>query len=191
MTDAVQFKVSRARILLMGLVLGPLMTTAGVLLLLAALFPDALPLLTPMSPFLWFLYLVAGVAGTTFFGYCTVLWLTFLLKPTAGLVIDAEGFTDTSSALASGRTTWDQVLGWHLHRVQQQTNLCVVVQDPAVVLARLGPVARFLSRGNIKLIGTPVCIGLNSLRGRNELVVEAFQQHHDQWLRQNAGTPEA
>ncbi|MFE7507350.1 STM3941 family protein [Promicromonospora sp. NPDC057488] len=191
MTDAVQFEVSRARVLLMGLAVGPFMTTVGVLLVIAALFPDALPLLTPMSPFLWFLYLTAGGAGATFFGYCTVLWLAFLLKPAAGLVIDAEGFTDTSSALASGRTTWDQVIGWHLHRVQQQTNFCVVVKDPEAVLARMRPVARALSRGNIKLVGTPVCIGLNNLRGRNERVVDAFEQHYDQWLRQNARTPEA
>ena len=189
-TDAVQFEVSRARILLMGLVLGPFMTTAGVLLVIAAVFPNALPLLTPMTPFLWFVYLVAGVAGAAFFGYCTVLLLTLLRRPTGGLVVDAGGFTDTSSALASGRTTWDQVIGWHLHRVQQQTNVCVVVKDPEAVLARMRPGARMLSRGNIKLVGTPVCIGLNNLRG-TEPVVDAFERYYDQWLRQNAGTTEA
>ncbi|MGW2090688.1 STM3941 family protein [Promicromonospora sukumoe] len=189
MTDAVQFHVSRARILLVGLVLGPLMTAAAGLVLVAAVVPAAVPWLAPPSPLLWLLYVVAGVAGTTFFGFMTVAWLMLLRGPGPRLVVDAEGFTDTSSALGSGRTTWDQVVGWHLHHAQRQTNLCVVVQDPEAVLGRMGPVARLISRGNVKLVGTPLCIGLNNLGGA-EVVLPVFEQHYDQWVRENAGTTE-
>lgn len=187
-TDAVEFEVPRARILLIGLVLGPLMTAAGVLLVTAAAFPTAVPWLAPTSPVLWFVYMLAGVAAAMFFGYATVAWLKLLREPGPRLVIDADGFTDTSSAAATGRTTWDQVVGWNLHHVQRQITLCVVVKEPVSVLARMGPVARILSRGNLKLVGTPVCVGLNNLRGGAESVVPAFEQYYDQWVRRNAGT---
>ncbi|GAA4704230.1 hypothetical protein APR04_000644 [Promicromonospora umidemergens] len=191
MTEAVEFEVSRTRILLIGLVAGPLMTAASVLIVIAALNPTAVRWLAPISPLLWLLYMVVGVVGAAFFGYGTVLCLTFLRKPGAGLVVDTEGFTDTSSGVATGRTTWDQVTGWHLHQVQKQTSLCVVVKDPEPVLAAMRPVARLMSRGNIKLVGTPVCIGLTGLRGGPEPVIAAFEQYYDRWARRAAGAEEA
>lgn len=66
----------------------------------------------------------------------------------------------------------------------------MVVQDPESVLERMGPVARLISRGNVKLVGTPLCIGLNNLGG-TEVVLPAFEQHYDQWVRENAGTTDA
>ncbi|MEV0949483.1 STM3941 family protein [Promicromonospora sp. NPDC050249] len=191
MTDAVVFEVSRGRLLLIGLVLGPLMTGAGVLILTAALNPAAVQWLAPASPLVWLLYLVIGGVGTAFFGFATVVgWLTLLRKPGAGLVVDADGFTDTSSGIAAGRTTWDQVTGWHLQHVQRQVNLCVMVQDPDSVLARMGPIKRLMSRGNVKLVGTPVCIGLTNLRGGPEPVLAAFEEYHGQWLSRNSGAGE-
>lgn len=185
-TDAVQFHVSRARILVIGLALGPLMTAASALLVIAAVV-GWLPLGLPL---LWLFCVVVGAAGAVFFGYATVAWLSFLRRSGACLVIDSEGFTDTSSAVAAGRTTWDQVTGWHLHQIQGQTSLCVMVKDPESVLARLRPVARLFAQGNAKLVGTPVCIALNGLRGGAELVITAFERHYDQWSRHNGGNRE-
>jgi hypothetical protein len=185
-TDAVVFEVSRGRALLTGLVLGPLMTGGSVLILTAAVNPAAVEWLAPGSALTWLLYLVIGGVGTAFFGVATVGWLTLLRKPGPRLVVDAEGFTDTSSGVASGRTTWDQVTGWHLQHVQRQVNLCVTVQDPDSVLARMGPVKRLLSRANVKLVGTPVCIGLTNLRGGPEPVLAAFEQYHRQWSGRNS-----
>lgn len=186
-TDAVVFEVSRGRVLLIGLVLGPVMTGGSVLILTAAVNPAAVEWLAPGSVLTWLLYLVIGGVGTAFFGFATVGWLTLLRKPGPRLVVDAEGFTDTSSGVAAGRTGWDQVTGWHLQHVQRQVNLCVMVQDPDSVLARMGPLKRLMSRGNVKLVGTPVCIGLTNFRGGPEPVLAAFEQYYGQWSSRDRG----
>src|SRR5262245_52976861 len=52
-----------------------------------------------------------AVAGILFFGICAVYGCIKLFDDKPGLVIDAEGIVDNSSAAAAGRVPWSDVTG--------------------------------------------------------------------------------
>ncbi len=152
------------------------MTLVGALLVVAGIAPTALGDVLPDGPLFRIVAVVVGIAGTGFFGLSTVVGMRLAFRADTGLIVDADGFTDTSSYIAAGHVPWNQVTGWNFQEIQGQKNLCILVADNQAVLDRMGPLARLFSRGNIKLVGSPVCIGLNNLSGTPEAIIAAFQE---------------
>lgn len=170
------FPVRRVRLVVTAFLLGPLLTGASIALVLFAVDPSILSDFLPQSILFRALAAFVGVVGSLTFGLFTAVGMRLALRSGMGLVIDADGFTDSSSFLAAGRVPWDEVTAWHIHEMQGQQNLCVVVADDQAVLDRMGRVARLFSRGNVKLVGTPVCIGLNNLAGTPQEILDSFEE---------------
>jgi hypothetical protein len=182
----VLYQARRARLVVIAFLLSPLMTGAAVVLGLFAVDPSILSGFLPQSILFRALCASISIVGSLVFGLFTVAGIRLALRSDVGLVIDADGFTDSSSFTAAGRVRWDEVSGWHIYEMQGQRNLCVAVTDVEAVLARMGPVARLVSRGNVKLVGTPVCIGLNTLSGTPQEILGSFGE-----LSQGRGAHEA
>lgn len=181
MAESVTFDYRRGRALGVGVGGSLALTTVSVLLAVIAAGPQApgpLQLFAGTSIFERTLLLVIGTVGGLTFGLFAVLSFLMLVRRNASLVVDSAGFTDTSSMIGAGRVGWEQVTGWH---VSAGTNLCVLVADPGSILSRMSPFQRLISRGNVKLVGTPVCIGLSNVSGEPDQVLNAFTEHHQRW----------
>ncbi|MEU4384161.1 STM3941 family protein [Promicromonospora sp. NPDC023805] len=186
MADRVLYKARRVRLVVIAFLLCPLMTGAAVVLGLFAVDPSILSGFLPQSILYRALCAIIGIAGSLVFGLFTVAGILMALRSDVGLVIDADGFTDSSSFTAAGRVRWDEVTGWHINEMQGQRILCVAVTDVQAVLDRMGPVTRLFGRGNVKLVGTPVCIGLSNLSGTPQEILGSFGE-----LSQGRGAHEA
>jgi hypothetical protein len=182
----VRYKARRVQLVVIAFLLCPLMTGGAVVLGLLAVDPSILSGFLPQSILFRALCASISIVGSLVFGLFTVAWIWLALRSDMGLVIDADGFTDSSSFIAAGRVRWDEVTGWHIYEVLGQRSLCVAVTDVQTVLDRMGPVARLLSRGNVELVGTPVCIGLNNLSGTPQEILGSFGE-----LSQGRGAHEA
>src|SRR5262245_2521899 len=76
--------------------------------------------------------LMTGVAwaGMLFFGLCGAYALFKLFDQRAGLIIDADGIIDNSSAVAAGRIVWSDVTGVRVCETYGQAFLVIEVSDP-------------------------------------------------------------
>jgi hypothetical protein len=81
-----------------------------------------------------------------------------------GLVLNAEGMVDNSSAVAAGFIPWSEVTGVETFQVSSQRMLVIRVADPAKYVERGGAVKRSLNRANANLCGSPIVISSNALR---------------------------
>lgn len=81
-----------------------------------------------------------------------------------GLILNARGIVDNSSAVAAGFIPWSEVTGVETYRVSSQRMLVIRVSDPAKYVERGGAVKRSLNRANARMCGSPVVISSNALR---------------------------
>jgi len=111
-----------------------------------------------------------AVAAIGFFGLCAVYGSVKLFDRKPGLVIDAEGIIDNSSAVAVGRIAWSDVVAITVNAIERQRFLTVAVRDPQKYAARGGPLRRLLHAANLKRAGSPINISSTALRiGFDEL----------------------
>src|SRR5262245_19949122 len=61
-----------------------------------------------------------AIAAIGFFGLCGLFALFKLFDTTPGLILDAEGITDNSSAVSAGRIPWSDITGFTITSVQKQ-----------------------------------------------------------------------
>lgn len=106
----------------------------------------------------------AGMAGIVFFGFCGAfaVWKCSDSKP--GLIIDAEGIIDNSSAIAAGRVRWSDITGFSVSKIQGTRILNILVASPESYVAGKGWLSRMAGAANIKLVGTPINISSHSLK---------------------------
>src|SRR5262245_14098871 len=133
---------------------------------------------TRFSPL--FLKGVAG-AGVCFFGLCGLYGFVKLFDGRPGLIIDAEGIVDHSSAVAAGRIPWEEVTGIRVSEIAGQRFLVIEVVDPQKYVARGGFFKRMVNAANAKMTGSPINISANSLRLKFDdllrVLTEALERH--------------
>ncbi|MFC8597413.1 STM3941 family protein [Isoptericola sp. NPDC057191] len=121
--------------------------------------------------------LAVGPLAVIFFGGGFVALLAVLARRgPAGLRVDASGFDDASGPAAAGRVRWSEVTGWSVREVSGQRFLCVSVWNPEAVIDRRR-FMRHLARANQRMVGTPVTIAVNSLKGGEQAILAAFERY--------------
>lgn len=118
---------------------------------------------------------IVGTLGVLFFGACGYFIARKLKSGDAGLVIDAQGFSDQSSATAVGWVPWSDVVDLSGFSVQGQRFVLVLVKDPEVYLSRLTGLSRKSAAINLKAYGSPVTISANGLETTFEDLLKALK----------------
>jgi hypothetical protein len=126
-----------------------------------------------------------GWVGIVVFGLFGVAGVAMMLRRGPGLVVDDEGFTDSSSVLAMGRVPWSDVVNVWEWKATSTTNIVVTVRDPEAYLARLRGPARWAARANVGMVGSPVALASTGLRISSGDLLElltsrlrAYQERH-------------
>jgi hypothetical protein len=123
-------------------------------------------------------YLVVGVIGILFFGFCGVYITKSLFDTQPGLVVDSAGIVDNASGIAAGRIAWEDIVAVKSMQIVNQKMLMIEVVNPDEYINRqTNPLSRQLAEANSKLYGTPVFIPANTLRC-NFAKLTAIMQHH-------------
>lgn len=101
---------------------------------------------------------VVGALGLLTFAGFGIGWTALMLRTGPGLIVDATGFSDHSSAVAVGRVFWSDVTSVSERSVCRTSLVVVTLREPETYLARLGGLTRLTARANRHLVGSPVTI---------------------------------
>lgn len=102
-----------------------------------------------------------------------------LSDPAPGLLLDAHGLTDNTSAFSAGRLAWSEISGFQVGQIQGQRLLYVMLKDPDACIARFGPVKQALLRVNQRLAASPVTITDRALKMDFDELVALLQRHFE------------
>lgn len=117
---------------------------------------------------------VTSVVGTLFFGGCAIYGVWKLFDDRPGLVIDTTGILDNSSAVATGKIPWEDVLGIGQFEISGQRYIVVFVTEPEKYVRRGNYVCRMLKAANVKLAGSPITISPSSLQTSFDQLLQAL-----------------
>jgi hypothetical protein len=135
------------------------------------------------TPFPAMLVILAGVAGTIWFGSVMVWSATRLFDPKPALIIDSEGMVDNVSVLAVGRIPWQEITGVEVCQVSSKQYLAIHVQDFAKYVRRASPLRRWFARITLNYPGTAVNVSTAAMRigldDLNALLAERMAKHRD------------
>ena len=124
----------------------------------------------------------AAIAGVSFFGLCAIYGCLKVFDTRPGLIIDDQGIVDNSSAVATGRVFWDEIVALKVSEIAGQRFITILVAEPQK--RRGNFFGRMLNATNTTMTGSPINISSNSLRMKfDELVQvlnEAFEKHKGQ-----------
>jgi hypothetical protein len=122
-----------------------------------------------------------ALAGAAFFGLCGVYGCVKIIDGKPGLIIDAAGIVDNSSAVAAGRIPWGEITGLRVCSIAGQRFLTIDVADPKKYVARGGSFRRMMNAANARLTGSPINISASSLCVQFDelvhLLTEASNRH--------------
>jgi hypothetical protein len=174
-TEVQAYPVQRGRLLL--LVLVNLLFVGFSVMRLAQLGPRALD---PMANGVGSdVERIIYFAGLVFFGALLPFSLRRLLTRDAGLIIDADGFTDRTAAIAPGRISWVEVVDLSIVRSSNQVWIGVSVVDLEAHVARLGAPWRWVVRGNVATGYPPVLILTATIGVEAELLLARMRRALD------------
>ncbi len=111
------------------------------------------------------LILTVGVASILFFGLCAVFIAKKLPDKTPGLIINNQGVTDNSSAVAVGLIPWDDIKEITITNVANQKFLMLIVKNPDDYINRqTGFIKKKAMQMNYNSYGSPISISANGLK---------------------------
>jgi hypothetical protein len=166
--NAITIPLSKRKILLLALGAAAFVAV-GVWLYLIA---DHLPHRSPL-----FVKLMAGVC-VIFFGLCGVYGARKLFDAAPGLVIDAQGILDNSSAVSAGLIPWSEVTGIKVTTLNAQRFLTIEVRDPENYIQRASGLKRLFVALNAKHFGGPIQITSNTLEMPFDDLVKNITEAH-------------
>lgn len=124
-----------------------------------------------------------SIAGTLFFGRCAIygVWKLFDARP--GLVIDAIGILDNSSAVAVGKIPWEDVRSVGQYEISGQRFVIIFVKEPEKYVNRGNYVCRMLKAANAKLAGSPITISSSATELSFEQLLQVFTDGFERYRR--------
>lgn len=130
----------------------------------------------------WFVHAI-GIASMVLGGWGIAMIARKWIDPKPGLVLDARGLTDNTSALSAGLIPWSDIAGFEVRRIQRQRILYVLLNDPKAYVAKFGPAKRALLNANLRFGPSPVAItstalsiDFDALTALAERHLEAYRQ---------------
>ena len=115
---------------------------------------------------------VVAIAAIGFFGLCGLYALFKLFDTEPGLIVDAEGIVDNSSAVSAGRIPWSDICGFKIKSVQKQRFLTIEVHNPDAYVRKANFLKRPLAALNMKYFGGPIQISANTLKVDFDRLIE-------------------
>ncbi|MEM1484542.1 STM3941 family protein [Oscillospiraceae bacterium PP1C4] len=125
----------------------------------------------------FFTFLI-GIVGSVFFGMCFAFILYRLARPKNILVIDSNGFTDNSTAIAGATIYWHEVEGIFISSICKQLFICVTLKDTDKFLKKLHPAKAMLVKANMALSSAPIQISLSSTNAKYDEVISIMKNYH-------------
>ena len=110
----------------------------------------------------WFVHAI-GIASMVLGGLGATAIARKLIDPSPGLVLDARGLTDNTSAMSAGLIPWSDIAGFETRRIQNQRILYVLLNDPNAFVSKFGPIKRALFNANSRFGSSPVAITSTAL----------------------------
>jgi len=101
---------------------------------------------------------LVGWMGLALFGAATVVVVARLFMRRGALLLDADGFTDTTSASGVGFVSWSEVMVTTTRTVGRTTLVGVELSDPVGFVEKLPALKRAAAQTNLETFGTPVWI---------------------------------
>ena len=122
-----------------------------------------------------------AIANFSFCGLCAIYGYCKVFDTRPGLIIDAQGIVDNSSAVGAGRIPWDDILALKLTEIAGQRFITILVAEPHRYAGRGNFLSRMLNAANTKMTGSPINISSNSLRIKlddlDHVLTQAFEKH--------------
>ncbi len=157
--------------------------TKTALLLLCALALGAIGVLLIVMPQATFFSVSFGVIGIAFFGLCVAVATKRLMRRGVGLVVNAQGVHDQSSATSAGFVPWTDVSAVLPSFVSGQKFVSLMLHDAQKYSQRGNALQQRLAKLNMSLVGTPINISANILKINFDELLALLQSYHDQSLK--------
>ncbi len=118
---------------------------------------------------------VASWGGIALFGPCEIilLWMYFDRRPR--IIIDSQGIFDR--LLGLGRIPWSAIVGARLAFVQDDTVVCLDLQDKQEWISRLPRWHRFLASANRRMGFSEFNLTISNLDATPETIFELILEH--------------
>ena len=117
-----------------------------------------------------FFAILIGLFSIIFFGWGFIILFKRIFTSHSLLIIDEQGMTDNSSALALGFIPWEDIENVQLRHMLNQTFISVSVKDQEAYLAKMSTLQRNATKANLKMDYPLINITLNTT-GKNPKVV--------------------
>lgn len=122
--------------------------------------------------------ILIGLFSIAFFGWGFIILIKRLFTNHSLLIVDEQGMTDHSSALALGFVPWEDIENVQLRHMLNQTFISVSVKDQEAYLAKMSTLQRNATKANLKMGYPLINITLNT-SGKNPRTV--YQEIEDQF----------
>lgn len=123
---------------------------------------------------------IIGYAVVIFFSACGIFISQKLFDKKPGLILDAEGITDNSSAVAAGKILWKDIKSIAVQQVQAQSFIMINVKNPEFYLQReRNPIKKRMMELNYRLYQTPLHITANGLKIGFEELYEIITEKYN------------
>ncbi|MGX7775817.1 STM3941 family protein [Streptococcus pluranimalium] len=117
-----------------------------------------------------FFAILIGLFSIIFFGWCFIILFKRIFTSYSLLIVDEQGMTDHSSALALGFVPWKDIENVQLRHMLNQTFISVSVKDQEAYLTKMSTLQRNATKANLKMGYPLINITLNTT-GKNPKVI--------------------
>ncbi len=124
-------------------------------------------------------YFLVGVFGSLFFIAGLLYILYRFLKPKDILIINSDGFIDTSSFVSVGFVPWSNVSSIYIRRVKHKKLICITLHNTEAVLSNVPAYKGHSINSNISLGYAPIMIGLDFASENIETVFPIMKEYHE------------
>lgn len=114
--------------------------------------------------------ILIGLLSIAFFGWGFIILIKRIFTSYSLLIVDEQGMTDHSSALALGFVPWEDIENVQLRHMLNQTFISVSVKDQEAYLAKMSTLQRNATKANLKM-GYPLINITSNTTGKNPKVI--------------------
>ena len=133
-------------------------------------------------------FFTAGILGIAFSAIAFFYLLYRLLNPREILVIDSDGFIDTSSAMSVGFVPWSNVKRIFLGKDNGfspafgKDHICITLHDTEAVLSCVPALKRSMINTSISSGNPPIIINLDLSSEKEEVAYKMMKEYYEKSL---------
>ncbi len=127
-------------------------------------------------------FVMIGIMGTIFFGFCFLFILKRFIFPKAILMVDSRGITDHSSATSVGLIPWEEIEDVFMTQTFNQEFITIKLNNTATRLSEKNFVRSIFNKCNTALYSEgQICITLQSTRADINEVLKIILERFDEF----------